>query len=85
MDKPGITPAMRALLKYKKADEEGFMVLTSRQAIHEVEGEAVKMHEALQELLQALDEPVQSLLPRTPSLVGVMKKARAILVETEGK
>lgn len=42
--------AVKALLNYRQADEEGIMVLTSRQAIHEVAARIEQLEEALREI-----------------------------------
>ena len=42
---PNIDEAIEALLAYRQADMEGVMVLTSRQAIHEVADELKRLRE----------------------------------------
>jgi len=43
------TPAHLALLNYTQADEDGVMVLVSRQAIHEVSAEITRLRTRLYE------------------------------------
>lgn len=45
---PNIEEAIEALLAYQQADMEGIMVLTSRQAIHEVTDEIKRLRVALE-------------------------------------
>lgn len=45
---PNIDEAIEALLAYQQADMEGVMVLTSRQAIHEVADEIARLRASLQ-------------------------------------
>lgn len=42
--------AVKALLNYQQADEDGVMVLTSRQAIHEVVARIEQLEAALREI-----------------------------------
>lgn len=44
-----MSEAVKALLNYRQADEEGIMVLTSRQAIHEVAARIEQLEAALRE------------------------------------
>jgi len=44
------TPAHLALLNYSQADEDGVMVLVSRQAIHEVSAEITRLRARLAEV-----------------------------------
>jgi hypothetical protein len=61
---PNIDEAIEALLSYQQADMEGVMVLTSRQAIHEVADELKRLRGAAQattgprEALDALADKV---------------------------
>lgn len=52
--------ALQALLAYQQADEDGVMVLTSRQAIHEV----ADSYETLRRTLE--QHAVRSMGPRSP-------------------
>lgn len=51
---PKINEAIEALLAYQQADMEGVMVLTSRQAIHEV----ADSHQALVKELERAREAI---------------------------
>jgi len=55
-----MSEAMQALLAYQQADEDGVMVLTSRQAIHEV----AESHEKLRRTLE--QRSVRLMGPRSP-------------------
>jgi hypothetical protein len=55
-----MTEAVKALLAYQQADQDGVMVLTSRQAIHEV----VDGYEKLRRTLE--QHAVRSMGPRSP-------------------
>lgn len=48
--------ANEALMDYRQADEEGIIVLASRQAIHEVDGEIATLARRVLELEEALKE-----------------------------
>jgi hypothetical protein len=45
-----MSEALQALLSYQQADEDGVMVLTSRQAIHEVADHLERLRTALEEI-----------------------------------
>lgn len=52
------SPAHEALLQYQQADQDGIMVLVSRQAIHEVSDEIERLRDALQTMKGAFDTPI---------------------------
>jgi len=49
-------PAVKALLNYQQADMDGTLVLTSRQAIHEVVARIEELEAALRYLVGECDE-----------------------------
>ena len=51
--------ALAALLGYQQSDEDGVMVLASRQAIHEVAARLTELEAALKEAGEALDRLAQ--------------------------
>lgn len=55
-----MSEALQALLAYQQADQDGVMVLTSRQAIHEV----AERYETLRRSLE--NHAVRSMGPRSP-------------------
>lgn len=55
-----MTEAVKALLGYQQADQDGVMVLTSRQAIHEVADGYEKLRRTLEQ------HAVRSMGPRSP-------------------
>ncbi len=55
-----MSEALQALLAYQQADQDGVMVLTSRQAIHEV----ADRYETLRRTLE--QHAVRSMGPRSP-------------------
>ena len=48
-------PALKALMEYRQADEEGIMVLVSRQAIHEVADLYTAQQAEIDRLREALE------------------------------
>lgn len=56
MSKIERSPAHSALMNYQQADEDGVMVLVSRQAIHEVSEEIERLRAALHALTKALED-----------------------------
>lgn len=52
---PNIDEAIEALLAYQQADMEGVMVLTSRQAIHEVADELRRLRDAAQSMKEPMN------------------------------
>jgi len=57
---PQIDEAIEALLAYQQADMEGVMVLTSRQAIHEVADEIKKLRDFARWVDSWVSNPVGS-------------------------
>lgn len=53
-------PALNALLDYQQADEEGIMVLVSRQAIHEVADTIEAQAEQIADLTDERDDYAQA-------------------------
>lgn len=83
-----MSEAVKALLNYRQADEDGIMVLTSRQAIHEVAARIEQLEAALRPFAARTNSedyiktwPDNGLCAAMSYEVGHYREARAALVE----